>query len=72
LDVIKEASTQRMIPAETPLLGGESAMVETVECRSKRKRTNHNMMMTMKEEGLETSPRTKRHGQEGMCSGRRG
>jgi hypothetical protein len=72
LDIIKEASTQRMIPAETPLLGGESAIVETVEHRSRRRRSNHNdMMMAMKEEGLETS-RTKRHGQEGMCGGRRG
>jgi hypothetical protein len=50
LDVIKEASTQRIIPSETPLLGGESAIVEIVECRSKRRRTNHIMMM-MKEEG---------------------
>jgi hypothetical protein len=70
LDVIKEASMQRTIPAETPLLGGESAIVETVEHRSRRRRTNHNnmKMMMMKEEGLETS----RRGQEGTCGGRRG
>jgi hypothetical protein len=36
------------------LLGGESAIVGIVEYRSRRRRTNHNVMMTMKEEGLET------------------
>jgi hypothetical protein len=55
LDVIKEASTQRTIPAETPLLGGESAIVGTAERRSKRRRTNHIVVM-MKQEG--SNPRT--------------
>ena len=51
------------------LLVGESAIVATVEYRSKRRRTNHNMMMTMNEEGPAELQGIVRHGQEGICSG---